>query len=221
MRMQDNLIYIERLVFVCKNLEDLFHNKVWKDYSLSPLRQIRSFVQSRYLVFRNVMLEFLEVTDEKQGDKFVFFDEWKKSKNPTWVGTGIKVPNLDNAILSCKKYKKKIVGKFTSASNDYSKGFKHQSALMDFKVQNRQIYFTEYDPQFEKDRNHALFGSIDKRNKTPTIILPPINLAKETSSELLTIDDHNRICLHIKGDAKVNFFELDWISIQPDKKINL
>lgn len=73
MPMQDNLIYIERLVFVCKNLEGLFHNEVWKSFLLSPLRHTRSFIQSRYLVFRNVMLEFLEVTDERQGDKFVFF----------------------------------------------------------------------------------------------------------------------------------------------------
>jgi hypothetical protein len=217
MPMQDNLVFIERLVFVCRNLEGLFQNQVWKNFLLSPLRQTRRFVQSRYLVFRNVMLEFLEVTDERQGDKFVFFDEWKKSKNPTWVGIGIKVPDLDNTIFSCKKYNKNIIGKFTSESNDYSKRFKHQSALMDFKVQNRQIYFTEYDPQFERDRNHALFGTIDKRRKTPTIILPPINLAKETSYELLKIDDHNRICLHIKSDVKVNFLELDWISISSDK----
>lgn len=80
MPMQNNLVFIERLVFVCRNLGGLFHNEIWDSFSLSPLRQIRTFVQSRYLIFRNVMLEFLEVTDEIQGDKFVFFDEWKKSK---------------------------------------------------------------------------------------------------------------------------------------------
>ncbi|MGA8163405.1 MAG: hypothetical protein WB791_00075 [Waddliaceae bacterium] len=125
---------------------------------------------------------------------------------------------MDNTILSCKKYKKNIVEKFTSASDDYPKGFKHQSALMDFKVQNRSIYFTEYDPKFEKDRNQALFGSTDNRKQTPSIILPPINLAEEDFSELLKIDDYNRICLHIKDDTKFNFFELDWISISPNRR---
>jgi len=215
--MQDNLVFIERLVFVCRNMEEVFHGEIWNSFLLSPLRQIRTFIQSRYLIFRNVMLEFLEVTDETQGDKFVFFDEWKKSKKPTWVGIGIKVQSLDNTILFCKKYEKNIVNKFTSVSDVYSKGFKHQSALMDFKVQNRPIYFTEYDSKFERDRRHALFGSTDRRKKTPSIILPPINLAEEHSSELLKIDDCNRVCLHIKSDTKVKFFELDWISILPEK----
>lgn len=216
MPMQDNLVFIERLVFVCRNLEGLFHNDIWNNFSLSPLRQIRTFVQSRYLIFKNVMLEFLEVTDETQGHKFVFFDEWKNSEKPSWVGVGVKVQNLENTILSCKKFKKNILGEFISVSNDYARGFKHQSVLIDFKVQNRPIYFTEYDPQFESDRNLALFGSVEKRKKTPSIILPPINLAEEDSFELLKIDDCNRICLYIKGDTKINFFELDWISIIPN-----
>lgn len=205
---QNNLLPVERLVFVCKNLEVLFQDKRWKNFQISPLRRTRNHIQSCYVIFKNLMLEFLEVIDDAEGDDFVFFEEWKKADKPTWVGIGLKVPNLEETILGCKK---KALENFISSASEYKKGFKHKSSLMDFKIQNRFVYLTEYDEQFEIDRNNSLFGSSESRKKLPSVEILPIDITQELHQALINVDNYGRVCLDLKHHLTVSDFEFDWL----------
>lgn len=209
---QDDLIPVERLVFVCKNLDEHFKDARWNNFSLSPLTNIRGYVQSRYVIFNNLMLEFLELIDETQGHNFAFFEEWKKYDRPAWVGVGLKVDSLERTIAHCLIYQIKVMEKFISTSTEYAKGFKHRSSLMDFKIQNRSVYFTEYDKQFESERNQRLFGSAEEREKLPSVEIRSVDLSAGLSHKLLNLDVSRRVCLNIKNFSKGNaHFEFDWI----------
>lgn len=203
---------IERLVFVCKNLDQHFENKQWEKFSLSPLRKTRGYLQSRYVIFKNLMLEFLELTDIEEGHKFAFFEDWKISNQPLWVGIGLKVDDLESTLSLCQKYHKNVAELFFKESSEYAKGFAHKSALMDFSIQNRSIYFTEYDKQFEDTRNHRLFVSDKKRDNFPELEICPIDLSKGNAQTVISIDGLNRVCLKIKKYSSINYsFDTDWI----------
>lgn len=190
-------------------MADHFKDPIWDNFLLTPITITRPYLRSRYLVFRNVMLEFLELTDESEGHKFAFFDEWKQSDKPYWVGCGIKVESLDYLFSILHKMQIDILELFTKEDPDFEKGFSHKSALIDLGLQGRKIYFTEYDLKFESARNQRLFHTDKDRDKLPAIVIEPINLT--LVKPLLSFDENDRLCLDMNSGLEFSSFVTEWI----------
>ncbi len=204
---------IERLVLVCRDLETTFADEKWAHFCLSPVRQTRPFLKSRYLVFKNLMLEFLEVTDEVQGEAaFVFFEDWKIATYPTWVGIGIAVDNMERTLHACKKRGVNSLESFCQKDALFNKKFRHHSELLDIKIQNRTVYLTEYDQDFLNQRNAQISISPEKRDavvvKIPSVVLH--------QSDNLLFEGKNRLVMNIlnKNSQTVNF-DFGWIVFKP------
>lgn len=129
---------IERLVFVCPDLEEALSNPCWEKFFISPIRQTRPFIKSRYVIFKNIMLKLLQVVEQNDAENFVFFEEWRKSLQPTWVSTGCIVNSLEVALQECKNHNIDSIENFVRADIEYKKGFKHRSSLLSKKWRHRE-----------------------------------------------------------------------------------
>lgn len=219
MSKQYNIIKIERLVFVCKNLDQHFTDKNWQHLNLTAIRKNRNFILSRYLVLKNIMFEFLELSDASYVDSFAFGEEWKVAEKPLWVGIGLKVECLEDAFQCLKKHQIIATELFISQKTKYVKGFADKSGLLNFKIQKRFVYLTEYDQQFEKERNSNLYGSDERRAYFPNTNLPSVNMPLKGNQNLIHLDEENRLCLDIVDGSSLKYnIKTDWLVLN---KLNI
>lgn len=196
---------IERFIFVCPDLQKAFFHTAWNNFCLSPIRQIRPFLCVRYVSFQNILLEVLQVSNEHDAGGFVFFNEWKKASKPLWVAVGYKTENMSAAIDEC--ITRGINGTETITRNDkmYSKGFRHQSVLLDYSYLRRKAYLTEYDPLFFEGRHNVITPSPDLKAK---YYVNSIECDEDPS-----INESAKIYLNTKQDHNSQILDLDWLKL--------
>ncbi len=209
---------IERLVFVCPDLEEACSHPCWKRFCISPIRQTRSFIKSCYVLFKNVMLELLQVVELENADNFVFFKEWKQSHQPTWVGIGCMVDNLEIALQECKKYNIYSIENFIKSDISYKKGFKHKSSLLSKKWCGKHVYFTEYDGLFLEQRLKSICKETTKKDAY-NVKLPSLSLENLSHEKIYDIEKNGSIRLRISKnipDEKIVSYDLGWIVLDLD-----
>jgi GNAT superfamily N-acetyltransferase len=209
------MIEIERLIFVCPDLEEACSDSNWKKFCISPIRQTRPFMKSRYVLFKNIMLELLQVIEDQDCEDFVFFEEWKQSHQPTWISTGCKVNNLEDALRECKKFNIDLIENFIRTDEEYKKGFKYRSCLLSKKWCEKHVYLTEYDDLFLDHRLKQICKEPLKKDsfdvKIPNLSLE--DLANQTSH---SIEEQGRVRLNIfqnTPDGKIASHDFGWMAL--------
>ncbi len=209
------MIEIERLIFVCPDLEEACNHPNWKRFCISPVRQTRPFMKSRYILFKNIMLELLQVIDNQDCKDFVFFEEWKQSRQPTWISTGCKVSNLEDALYECKKFNIDLIENFIRKDADYKKGFKYRSCLLSKKWCDKHAYLTEYDSLFLEHRLKQICYEPLKRDNFE-LKIPDFSLADLVNQKNYNIEDQGRVkleALQNASDEKVASYDFGWMSL--------
>lgn len=181
------MMEVERLVFVCPDLEETFENPQWERFCISPIRQTRPFLRSRYVIFKNVMLELLQVTNHQDATNFVFFEQWKRANHPAWVGTGCRVDNLESMLIEYKKHRVYPVEEFVRIDCEYKKGFRHRSCLLSKEWCGKAVYLTEYDAHFFHQRHESICKDTFKQN-TYQVQIPIVSLTDHTTKKESEID---------------------------------
>lgn len=207
------MMEIERLVFVCPDLEEACSHPCWKKFCISPIRQTRPFIKSCYILFKNIMLELLQVVEHKDAENFVFFEAWKQSRQPTWVSTGCIVNNLELALDECKKHSIDSIEDFVRADIDYEKGFKHRSSLLSKKWCGKHVYLTEYDSLFLDQRLKSICGEPMKKSAY-TVKIPSLSLEDLADEKIYDIEKQGRVKLNVFKDTleeEITSYDFGWI----------
>lgn len=206
---------IERLVFVCPDLEEACSHPSWNKFCVGPIRQIRPFLKSRYVLFKNIMLELLQVVEHEKAENFVFFEEWKQSNQPTWVSKGCIVNNLKLTLDECTKYGIDSIEDFVRTDIHYPKGFKHHSSLLSKKWCGKSVYLTEYDDIFLTQRLRDICSEPRKKNAYG-VRIHDLSIKDLAAEWIYDIEKQGSVKLSIfkNTSAKgVAFYDFGWLSL--------
>jgi GNAT superfamily N-acetyltransferase len=170
-------------------------------------------MKSRYVLFKNVMLELLQVIENQDCEDFVFFEEWKQSHQPTWISTGCKVNNLEDALCECEKFNINLIENFVRTDTEYKKGFKYRSCLLSKKWCEKYVYLTEYDDLFLDHRSKQICTEPFKKDIFNAKI-PDFSLEDLANQKSHSIEEQGCVRLNIfknTHDGKIASLNFGWM----------
>jgi hypothetical protein len=207
---EDNFLEVERLVYVCPNIENELTKSCWSDFCISPIKQTRPWMKCCYISLKNLLIELIEITDVDLAKDFVFLDEWRSAKIPSLVATGLKTNNLEICIKKFLIDDVKIINRYEHQDIMYPSGYKHRSIMIENRWSDKAIYITEYDLEFWKYRKSNIQINTNKKFFI-NVKKPKLNKISFKEPFYFKQNISNIIQLEIEINlSKINFFS-DWI----------